>query len=368
VARGDAHRRGRRVAALPGDALQQPGDGEPGDGRGVGGDGGERDRGVPALLGVVEADDGDVLGHPQAVPGQGAHRAQRHLVVVGEDGVRGLLAAAAAPGEQPGHGGGAVLAAASLGGRDQGGVRHPAGGGEFLAPAAQPQIGLAAAAVRPGAEERDPAAPEPGQVPDRGAGGGDVVDGDVVVGHLVRGTAEQHQRGAVGAGQQVLLAEPHRAEDQPVGQVRAGAVAHRDLALVRPAGVLQQHRAAVAARGLDDRAGQFREVRSCQVGQGHGDQAGAPAAQLTCRQIRPVAEFGNRAQHPFAGVRPQVRAAVHHLGRRPDRDARAQRHVLEADAHGGSSPWAARAGARTAPSARLAGAARTAARTRTTEG
>jgi hypothetical protein len=345
VAGGDPHRGERRRGSVPGDALQQPRDGEPGDRGGVGGDGGQRDRRVPAFLRVVEPDHGDVLGDAQAVLGQGAHRAERQLVGDGEDGVGRGAAAAALPGEQPGHGGHAVLPAAAVGGGHQRAGRDRAGRGEFLAPAAQPQVGLAAGAVRARADERDPAPPERGQVPHGGAGGGHVVDGDVVVGHPVLGPAQQDERGPVGPGQQVLLTEQHGAEDQPVGEVRAGAVAHRDLPLVAAAGVVEQHRAAVPAGRLDDRAGQLREVRAGQVGHRHGDQPGAPAAQLARGQVRPVAEFGDGTQHTVTGGRPQVRAAVDHLGGRPDRDARAQGHVLETDAHGGSSPSAPPAGA-----------------------
>ncbi|GFH77243.1 hypothetical protein Sgou_19130 [Streptomyces gougerotii] len=116
-----------------------------------------------------------------------------------------------------------------------------------------------------GAEEGDPAAAEAEQVADGLAGGGDVVDGDVVVGRLVLALAEQDEGGGAGAAGEVLGLQVDGAEDQAVDDLRPEALADQEFVLAQPRGVVDEHGVVVAGGGVDDGAGQFGEVSGCRT-------------------------------------------------------------------------------------------------------
>lgn len=136
------------------------------------------------------------------------------------------------------------------------------------------------------------------------AGRRDVVDGDVVVRGLVLALPQQDQGRGLAARHEVLGLQVDRAEDDAVDHMRAEPLADQELVLAQAGGVIDQHGVVVPGRRVDDRAGQFGEVRVAELGYGQGDDAGAPLAQMARGEIGPVAEFVDGPLHlgPHLGV------------------------------------------------------------------
>jgi hypothetical protein len=82
-----------------------------------------------------------------------------------------------------------------------------------------------------------------------------------------RAIAEQHHRGVVRTGGQVLGGERERAEEQPVDELVAEPRRDEAFALAQALGLVDQHRPAALGGGGDDEAGQFGEVRAVELGQ-----------------------------------------------------------------------------------------------------
>ncbi|MGX1274389.1 hypothetical protein RKD18_007583 [Streptomyces phaeoluteigriseus] len=175
-------------------------------------------------------------------------------------------------------------------------------------------------------------------MPDRGAGRGHVVDGDVVVRQVVVPFAEQHQRDLLRPVAQVVELQLDGAEDETVDDPGPEALTDEDLLFAAAARVVQQHDEIVSGGGVDDGGRQFREVGVAEFGQCEGDDAGAPFTQMPGGQVGPVAEHVDGPLDPLAHGRCDVLVVVHHVGDGLDGDPRVRGNVLEADPHGNPFP------------------------------
>ncbi len=171
-------------------------------------------------------------------------------------------------------------------------------------------------------------------MPHGGTGGRDVVDGDVVVRQVVVPFAEQDQRHVVRAVAQVLGLQLDGAEDESVDDPGPEALAHQELLLARTARVVEQHDVVVPRRRVDDRGGQFGEVRVPELRQRQGDDARTPLPQVPGGEVGLVAERVDGPLDTLAHGRGDVLVVVHHVGDGLDADPRVRGDVLEADPHG----------------------------------
>ena len=89
---------------------------------------------------------------------------------------------------------------------------------------------------------------------------------------------------------QVLGLQLQRVEDQPVDDPGAEALGDQQFRSRRPRGVVEQDGVVVLGGRVDDGAGELREVRVAQLGDGEGDDAGTAFAQVAGGEVRPVAE------------------------------------------------------------------------------
>ena len=258
---------------------------------------------------------------------QGAQRAERERVVEAEDGV-----GAYPGGEQVAHGGGAVRAVPGRRGRHQAVVVRDAGLGQRGGVAGQAEPGAGALGGALGADRGDPAAAEPDQVGGDLAGGGHVVDHDVVGGAVVDPFAEQHHGQAVQGGE-VVGGERERAQDQAVDHVVADAAGGFALLFGAAAGLVDEDRPVVVGGGGDDVPGQLGEVGDVELGHGQGDHPGTPFAQVAGRQVGPVVECGDGLLDPGPGVGAYVLVAVDDVGDGLHRHSGPLRDVLEPVPH-----------------------------------
>src|SRR6202008_303416 len=143
----------------------------------------------------------------------------------------------------------------------------------------------------------DAGAAEAGQVGDGLAGGGDVVDDDMVDG-AGGALAEQDHGDAVGPGGNLVTAEGQRGEDEPVDQLGPDALADQALAGDEALGLVDEDDEALAVGGPDDALGELGEVGDAQLGDGQGDDPGPAAAHAAGRQVGPVAELGHGLLDP----------------------------------------------------------------------
>ena len=117
------------------------------------------------------------------------------------------------------------------------------------------------------------------------AGGGHVVDVDVVADQAQVRLAEQDQRDLAFAGGELVLVQTQGAEDHAVDHRVAQAAGYAQFGSGVAGGVVHQDRAAVAAGRRDDLDRQLREVRGGQFGEGQGYHAAAAGAQLAGRHV-----------------------------------------------------------------------------------
>ncbi len=276
---------------------------------------------VLAVLDVVEADHGHLLGHGDPGVVQGTQGTEGEQVGEAEQGV-GQRAIA-----QKGPGG--VRAAPPRERVDVGDLRRGLRrcSHRRLEPAQTQRAGRLLVAL---GSDRDHVPPSGGQqVLDRLAGGHEVVDVHVVEAG-VRLLAEEHH-GPLGARRpaQVVVGQAERADDQAV-EDRLGVGAGEQLALAVPdaVGLLDHERVPVAPRGLDERAGQLREVGVVEVGHHEPGDAGAAGAQHPADLARPVVELLDGGEHALPGAGGDVDGAAHDVRHGAGRDAREARDVL----------------------------------------
>jgi hypothetical protein len=112
--------------------------------------------------------------------------------------------------------------------------------GQSLPVAEQPEPGAFPLRIALNVDGGDPPAAEGREVAGHLARGSHVVDHDMVGGTVIDPLAEQHHRGAVEPGCQVVGGQRERADDQAVDEVVADAGGDRPLLFERSAGLVDQ--------------------------------------------------------------------------------------------------------------------------------
>ena len=275
---------------------------------------GQRRGRVGGLLDVVEADHRDLPRDVDPPRVQRVQGAQREGVVQAEHGVD--LDARV---QQPFHRLGARRAVPQPRLADQRRVHRQAGLLERLPVALHAQRGRAHGLALVRTDHGDAPAPQVEQVLRGGAGGLDVVHGDVVRGSTEDALTEQHHREVDVQRLGVLRPELERREDQPVGEVPTLPGEHVELALAHGPGLLDEDGQATGLGRADDRVGELREVRERQLRHGEPDDPGPTAAQVPRRDVHLVPEVGDGRLDPFLGGGPDVLVPVDHVGDGLDR-------------------------------------------------
>ena len=196
-----------------------------------------------AVLDVIEADDRDVLGHPDPPVVAGAQRAEREQVVEREDRVRHQ-----ATGEQARHRACALQPVERGRVRDEGGIVGQPGLLEPFAVADQPQVGRLHAGGVLSPDRGHAAAAQPGEVEDGFPRRGDVVDGHMVGQPAAAALAEKHERRLVPALRKFALTGGQGREDQAVDEARPDGLEHQLLPVGSPFCLVDEHGEATAAR------------------------------------------------------------------------------------------------------------------------
>ena len=289
---------------------QQPGGGTPAL-LGAEADAGQRRAGDAGELGVVHADDGDVVGDPQPALGEHLHGRDGQQVVAAQDGVGSGAV-------EQGESGLAALGEREVARLDEqlGIVVETELGDQLLV---GPQPGRAGDGVARAVDERDPPVALGVQVlqrqPDTACGvGADVVDGQLV-GH----GADHDQR--VGRRPQRLdqrVVDAHRAEHQPVGVPGLQAVEQRERVVGAAAGGADQQPVAADPRLVLDGAHHLDVDRVADVGDGQRELLAAAHLEAAGERVGAVAEVGRRVEHPAAHVLAGGQP-VEHPGDRRDR-------------------------------------------------
>jgi hypothetical protein len=254
---------------------------------------------------VVEADEGDVVGHAAAALAQRPQRAQGHQVVGDEDGVGW-----AGPVEQRARGPVATLLA-EVGSAHQRPVHTVATLGERV-PVAR-QAGRRVAEARRSRDAGDARGAAVEQVLGREPGAEAVVDQDRVDRGVLRpavdgdhGDARVHQRIERRPGRR-----RHR-DDDARHAIRDGDVDVGGLLVDVLVGVAQHEPVVLAQRDVLDAADHRGEERVLDVGDDRRPQRGALPSERPGRARRLVAERLGRLAHPVGPLRRHGRRPVQH--------------------------------------------------------
>ena len=298
-------RRVGRAGQAVGDQLHR----QPGDLRLVRADRRQRRCGVAPVLDVVDADDGDVLGHPDAALVQPPERTERERVVEAEDGVGRPVEA-----EQGVYGRCSVGAVEGGGRRHQVVVRRDAGVSQCAEVPAEAQPGGPAALVRCepiAAIRRRPrssrwstaAGPRPRCRSTRGRRGRRPPARRAAPSACRPGRAVS-SRGPAASG---LTIRPSIMWSPKLAMASAPGRARRRSGRSAPSS---------RARGLPRRrAGRARRSTGCSSsGTASAITPDRPLAQVARGQVGPVVELGDGGVDLGPGVRRHVPVAVDHVG------------------------------------------------------
>jgi len=278
-------------------------------------DGGERRVGGRALRHAVEADDRDVARHVESVRRQGAHRANRHLVVRAEHRAEFLL-----PREERLDRANTRLHREVARRDERHGRRNP--GLLQRRFVTVPAIDADRTVGRAG-HECDAAVTERQQMIDGDLRRRDVVDAharDVAILHVFAGIDDRQASAHLDLRQM-----PHQ-RDQPVDLSRGDHVGIRLLAREAALRVAEQNRISALVRDLLHAADHFREKRIRDVGDERDDEARPRRAQVARLRIRSVAEALDRFVHALASFRADDLGPLQRARYRRDGNLRGRGH------------------------------------------